>query len=82
MKLCKLLLILMLFMSTSVHALRCGNKLLLEGDDVYTMIQLCGEPAGYLRDVSIRGDRVVYIYKMDRKIVRIYTRDNIIERIR
>jgi len=63
-------------------ALRCSNKLIMSGDYVTKMYKYCGTPDAVLRDNSIRGDKVVYIYKMNGRNQIITTIDNVIRDMR
>jgi hypothetical protein len=47
--------------AASVHAeagMRCGTKLVGEGDSTYRVRQLCGEPVSAVRRVELRSIRV------------------------
>lgn len=72
----------MLVFINDALAMRCSNKLVRVGDYVSRMIRLCGQPDEVNRDVSIRGDRVVYIYHKNGRDNVIITRDNVIKEMR
>lgn len=77
----KFIIILLLAISFNSHALRCNKKLIQEGDYVYKMLRLCGQPAAVQKDVSVLGDRVVYVYERNGRTTYITTRDNVIKEI-
>lgn len=49
----------MIILATSnSFAMRCGNKLVQEGDFEYKLVKLCGKPEA----IATEGDKKVYIY--------------------
>lgn len=72
----------LLFISMSCSAMRCGNVLIREGDYIDKMLVYCVAPSLVYRDVSVLGDRVVYIYKRYSGRTVVITRDSKIEEIR
>lgn len=78
----KNLLYLMLFISMSCSAMRCGNVLVREGDYIDVMLTECGQADFVFKDVSVLGDRIVFIYTKDGRKNTVVTRDSKIEEIR
>ena len=60
------------------NAMRCQGKLIMKGDYIYKMFEYCGKPLYSMRDTGIRGDRIIYIYKMNQRTQVVVTRDNVI----
>lgn len=68
-------------LSTNAFALRCKGAIIDEGDYVNKVFEKCGIPNGMIRDESINGDRVVYLYKRNGVTVVISTRDGVVRDI-
>ena len=67
---------------TDANAMRCSRKLVRVGDYVSKMFNYCGNPVFTMKDTSIRGDRVVYMYKMNGRNQIITAVDNVIRDMR
>jgi len=78
-KICVLALITLF--STNTFALRCKGAIIDTGDFITKMFEKCGVPNGMIRDESINGDRVVYLYKRNGVTIVISTRDGVVRDI-
>lgn len=67
MKKWTVLLALSLLMTTQAYALRCGTKLIREGDRVHKMFKHCGQPSSAYSEVVFTrlgiAKKVTYIYE-------------------